>query len=445
MENNEVVHYILKHDNVKSIYMVFIVSASVFLDVWDLTAFSFVLTFFKATFLPTGILLGLSVAGANVGAIAGAILGGYLTDYLGRKRMLIYNMVVFTIFAFLIAISTNLYEFTIFRIIMGFSIGADVATGFSYIYEYISLRQRTRFYSLWAYSFAVVALMAVLTVFLLYRSINNIIIWRYIFVIGGIFAAIILILRSKLKETPIWLYYNGDSRGAETTIKDVYGDTLIIDKQDKQKRSLMDMARVYRSGLNKEIIFTYSLNCIVGFIGWGFAFYITYMLTILHFISFGQILEADAVIYFFGFLGAIVSPHISKKFGIYKGSVIPSIIATISLFLLFIVFSKALPDYFIIPLSAAILFFNYAGPMAYNAVLNSFIPSRIRGTANGQNYMVNKIVEASSGFAGGFLLIAIGLKYNTLVLAIIVSLFVLIAYITGKSRYFDSNAERMHG
>ncbi len=348
-------------------------------------------------------------------------------------------MVAFVVFAFLIAVSTNLYEFIIFRIILGFSIGADVTTGFSYIYEYISLRQRTKFYSLWAYSFAVVALIAVFTVFLLYHLVQNIIIWRYIFVIGGVFAAIILILRSKLRETPVWLYYNGDSKGAESIIREVYGDTLIIDKQDKQERSLKDIVRVYRSGLNKEIIFTYSLNCIVGFIGWGFAFYITYMLFELHFISFFQILEADSIIYFFGFLGAIISPFISRKFGIYKASVIPSIIAAISLFLLFTVFSNILPGYFIIPLSAIIIFFNYAGPMAYNAVLNSFIPSKIRGTANGQNYMVNKIVEAGSGFAGGFLLITIGLRYNTLVLAFIVFSLVLIASITGRSRYFTSN------
>ena len=30
-----------------------------------------------------------------------------------------YNMAIFIVFAFLIAVSTNIYEFTIFRIIMG--------------------------------------------------------------------------------------------------------------------------------------------------------------------------------------------------------------------------------------------------------------------------------------------------------------------------------------
>ncbi|WP_298408926.1 MFS transporter, partial [Ferroplasma sp.] len=212
MESNSVAEFVYRHDNIKGIYMVFIASASVFLDVWDLTAFGFVLTFFRADLNPLGIMLGISIAAANIGAIGGAILGGYLTDRFGRKRLLMYNMAIFIVFAFLIAVSTNIYEFTIFRIIMGFSIGSDVATGFSYIYEYISRGQRNHYYSLWAYSFSVVALIAVGSVFFLDGVIHNDSVWRYIFVIGGIFAAIILLLRSRMTETPIWLYGNGKYR-----------------------------------------------------------------------------------------------------------------------------------------------------------------------------------------------------------------------------------------
>lgn len=79
-----------------------------------------------------------------------------------------------------------------------------------------------------------------------------------------------------------------------------------------------------------------------------------------------------------------------------------------------------------------IIFLDYMGPMAYNAVLNSFVPSKIRGIANGQNYMVNKIVEAVSGFTSGILLVYLGLGYNTLVLALIVTVLIVIAIITGK-------------
>ncbi len=441
MENNEVSRYILTHDNIKSLYMVFIVSASVFLDVWDLTAFSFVLTFFKDTFLPSGILLGLSVAGANIGAIIGAIFGGYLTDYLGRKKMLIYNMLVFIIFAILIAVSTNLVEFIAFRIIMGFSIGADVATGFSYIYEYISMKQRNKFYSLWAYAFSVVALVAVLTVYLLYTYINSNIIWRYIFIMGGVFAAIILVLRTYLMETPLWLYYSGKNTDAEKVIKNVYGDDIKIKSTEKLHRSLKDIIKFYRSGINREIIFTYSLNCIVGFIGWGFSFYVTYMLVILRIYAFTYILGIDGLIYAAGFAGALISPFVSSRFGIYKSSVIPSSFAGLLLFMLFIVFSGRLYNILIVPFTMGIIFLDYMGPMAYNAVLNSFVPSKIRGIANGQNYMVNKIVEAVSGFTSGILLVYLGLGYNTLVLALIVTVLIVIAIITGKTGHFmDKNA-----
>ncbi len=438
--NNEVTSFIYKNDNIKGILMVFIASASIFLDVWDLTAFSFVLTFFKNEFLPSGLILGISVSAANLGAIAGAILGGYLTDKLGRKKLLIYNMLIFTVFSILIAVSTNLYEFIIFRLIMGFSIGSDVATGFSYIYEYISKKQRNHYYSLWAYSFSVVALLAIFSVFLLKLYVNNNSIWRYVFIIGGIFAAIILLLRTKLTETPVWLYNNGNYKETENVIKRVYGKSININRNNnKFNINIKNITKIFKIKMNKEILFVFSLNGIVGFIGWGFSFYITYMLVVLHFFTFYQDLEADAIIYSFGFVGAVISPLISKKYGIYKSSVIPSVIAALSLLILVFVFSKFIPDYFVVPLSALIILMNYSGPMAYNAVLNDFIPSELRGTGNGWNYMFNKITEAVSGLFSGILLVLVGIRYNTLILFLIVSIFTIIALITGKSKYFKNH------
>lgn len=440
MQANAVADYVYKHNNVKGIYMVLIASSSVFLDVWDLTAFGFVLTFFKSDFLPTGIILGISVAAANIGAIAGAILGGYLTDKFGRKRLLIYNMAIFVIFSFLIAVSTNIFEFIGFRLIMGFSIGSDVATGFSYIYEYISKGQRNHYYSLWAYSFSVVALIAVGSVFFLTSEIHNDSVWRYIFVIGGIFAAVILLLRTKMTETPVWLYGNGKYKETRDVVKKVYGEDLTIDEGSKKDRiTLKNLINLFHKGLNRELIFTFSLNGIVGFIGWGFAFYITYMLLLLKFFAFDQVLEADAIIYSFGFLGAFLSPHIAKHFGIYRSAVIPAVVASISIFALFLVFDHILPVYLVIPLSIVIIFMNYAGPMAYNAVLNDFIPTDYRGVGNGWNYMFNKLTEAVSGLTAGAILIVVGLRINTVILFLIVTSFTVMALIAGRKGYFQNH------
>lgn len=440
METNTVADYVYRHNNVKGMYMVLIASASVFLDVWDLTAFGFVLTFFKATFLPVGIILGVSVAAANIGAIAGAILGGYLTDKFGRKRLLIYNMAVFVVFSFLIAVSTNIYQFIAFRLVMGFSIGSDVATGFSYIYEYISRGQRNHYYSLWAYSFSVVALIAVGSVFFLTREINNDSVWRYIFVIGGVFAAVILLLRTKITETPVWLYGNGKYRETKDVVKKVYGEDLDIgDSVERDHITVKNLINLFHKGLNRDLIFTFSLNGIVGFIGWGFGFYITYMLAVLNFLAFYQVLEADAIIYAFGFMGALLSPHMARHFGIYKSAVIPAIVASVAIFALFLTFDHIFPVYFVIPLSIVIIFMNYSGPMAYNAVLNEFIPTSLRGVGNGWNYMFNKITEAVSGLTSGAILVIVGLRFNTVILFLIVGSFTVIALVAGRSGYFRNH------
>ena len=440
METNTVADYVYRHNNVKGMYMVLIASASVFLDVWDLTAFGFVLTFFKATFLPVGIILGVSVAAANIGAIAGAILGGYLTDKFGRKRLLIYNMAVFVVFSFLIAVSTNIYQFIAFRLVVGFSIGSDVATGFSYIYEYISRGQRNHYYSLWAYSFSVVALIAVGSVFFLTREINNDSVWRYIFVIGGVFAAVILLLRTKITETPVWLYGNGKYRETKDVVKKVYGEDLDIgDSVERDHITVKNLINLFHKGLNRDLIFTFSLNGIVGFIGWGFAFYMTYMLAVLKFLAFYQVLEADAIIYAFGFMGALLSPHMARHFGIYKSAVIPAIVASVAIFALFLTFDHIFPVYFVIPLSIVIIFMNYCGPMAYNAVLNEFIPTSLRGVGNGWNYMFNKITEAVSGLTSGAILVIVGLRFNTVILFLIVGSFTVIALVAGRSGYFRNH------
>ena len=90
----------------------------------------------------------------------------------------------------------------------------------------------------------------------------------------------------------------------------------------------------------------------------------------------------------------------------------------------------------VIPFSIIIIFMNYSGPMAYNAVLNSFISTSLRGVGNGWNYTFNKITEAVSGLTGGTILVLVGLKFNTIILFIIVAAFTVIAVYTGKSKYF---------
>ncbi|WP_171823545.1 MFS transporter [Thermogymnomonas acidicola] len=138
--------------------------------------------------------------------MVGALFGGLMTDRLGRRTMLIYNLLVFVVMAALQALSTSAVEFTAFRAVMGFGLGADVATGFTYIYEFISTAQRKEVYPLWAYAFSMTALLAVGLVLLLIHVAgygpNT---WRYPVAVGAAAALVVLIFRSRIPETPFWL------------------------------------------------------------------------------------------------------------------------------------------------------------------------------------------------------------------------------------------------
>ncbi|AAT43643.1 MFS transporter [Picrophilus oshimae] len=429
--------FILSNDNRYGIFIIIIVSASIFLDVWDLTSLSFVLTFFKSYFSSAGgFLIGISVASANIGAIAGSFLSPYMTESLGRRRMLLINMVIFIISAIVISISNNIIYVIIFRIIMGFSIGNDVVTGFTYIYEYTSEKQRSSLYPLWAYAFSGVALLAILTVYILYYILPHYYLWRSVFIIAALFALIILTLRYKLLETPLWLYKHGRNDQLEYVLENVYKKHIEIRSWFYYKPNFYDMIRMFK---NNEylMLFTLSLNGIVGFIGWGFSFYVTYMLFELHVYSFESILAIDALIYGFGLLGAISSRFLFKMYGSYRLSVTSSFIAAFCIMLLLLAFSGYINLITVIPLTILIIFFNYLGPMAYNAVLNNNIDPMYRSQANGWNYMFNKIVEAISGLSAGIIIIEIGDVYNTLMLFIIIMIFSVMALISG--RYLKSD------
>ena len=401
-----VARFVFERENRGISIFVFLAAAGIFLDVWDLTAFSFVISPFVSVFAPTSMMKALAVTSANIGAVAGAILGGALTDRLGRRSMFIYSMLIFVATAFLQALSTSVVEFTVFRAIMGFGLGADVATGFSYIYEFASSGQRRNFYSLWGYAFSVTAIVAVLTTLaaLTFHTGYNLI-WRIPFILGGVFAAVIIILRFALPESPIWLAYRGRYSRVRAALESAYGSVPDGIPEHDMPAAGPDIVKKFREvfarGRNRVLGFAISMNVIVGVVSWGFVFYITYSLTSLGITSYAGALVFDLFIFGSAFAGSYLSPYLAGRIGSKWGSVIPSAGIVAALFLSLLAVQGIIPLISFVPIAAAILFLEYLGPMSYNAIVNHAYPSSVRGSVNGVNYMVNKVVEAATGFMGG--------------------------------------------
>ena len=89
-------------------------------------------------------MIGLLAAAAPIGAIVGASVFGRLTDTLGRKFILLLNMLIFIVFSTLCGLSWSVWSLLIFRFIAGIGIGGEYPVNSSYIAELIPKKHRKR-------------------------------------------------------------------------------------------------------------------------------------------------------------------------------------------------------------------------------------------------------------------------------------------------------------
>ena len=168
-------------------------------DFYDLMLYSFLL-------LPIGKELHLSavalgyVLGSSLAATAlGGVLFGLLADRLGRKRILCWTILTYSVGTCLCGLSTGLVTLLLFRVITGIGVGGEWATGQAYIAETFPARMRGR----------VGALMQTgaplgIAVASLVNLLQPLIGWRGCFFISVVPALLIVAIRRSLHESDMW-------------------------------------------------------------------------------------------------------------------------------------------------------------------------------------------------------------------------------------------------
>ena len=86
-----------------------------FIDGYDLYITSVAEPFINAMSQPSSLMIGMTQAAAPLGAVFGAIIVGRLADMIGRKTMLIMNLLFFILIALLSACGWNIVSLCVFR------------------------------------------------------------------------------------------------------------------------------------------------------------------------------------------------------------------------------------------------------------------------------------------------------------------------------------------
>src|SRR5512138_2857530 len=170
-------------------------------DFYDLILFTFLLIPISAEYHFTNLEMSY-VLGASLAATAiGGVIFGILSDRYGRRPVLQWTILTYSIGAFLSGLASNFWLLMIFRIITGLGVGGEWGTGQTYIGETFPPKVRGRFCAMMQTGAPLgIALASVVG-----GLVAPIIGWRACFFISVLPAVLVLFIRRHLPESDVWL------------------------------------------------------------------------------------------------------------------------------------------------------------------------------------------------------------------------------------------------
>jgi putative MFS transporter len=178
------------------------VLAAVLSDQWNLTSNG------KALVISSGFF----------GMFVGAIVFGALADRLGRRRMFVTNLLVFSGFSMLAAAAPDLGWLAVLRFGAGLGLGAELTLADTYLSEMLPARHRGRYLAR-AYTFGFIGVPIAAFIGGRFVAGHDLLIdgWRWLLVIGALGAVPVWRLRTSLPESPRWYETRGRHEEAERT------------------------------------------------------------------------------------------------------------------------------------------------------------------------------------------------------------------------------------
>jgi MFS family permease len=155
-----------------------------------------------------GLVIGLTLLGWGVGGL----IGGVLTDYIGRKRMMLFAILAYSVTTGLSAFAWDLPSFIALRFIVGLAMGSEWATGTAMTAELWPDRHRGKGAGLMQCGLGMGFFVASLV--WLFMSHAGPHAWRYMYLIGVLPGLATLWMRASIPESEDWERVDRDRRDA---------------------------------------------------------------------------------------------------------------------------------------------------------------------------------------------------------------------------------------
>jgi MFS family permease len=147
-----------------------------------------------------------------IGWATGGLGFGILGDRVGRARVMLWTILIYSLFTGLSALAWDFWSFSVFRFLTGLGVGGEFAVGVALVAEVMPPRARPFALGLLQALSAVGNISAALISLLLFKLEQSQAIgsaWRIMFVIGALPALLAILIRRRLKEPERWHALSG--------------------------------------------------------------------------------------------------------------------------------------------------------------------------------------------------------------------------------------------
>ena len=335
---------------------------------WSLDAFDFFLLTF--VIVPMAQDFGTSIADLSYAITltlamrpVGAFIFGLLGDRFGRRIPLMLDIIFYSLMELLTAFSPNYTWLLIFRALYGIGMGGEWGLGASLAMETLPTAARGLFSGISQQGYAFGYLLAAIVYWIVFPSFG----WRGLFVAGALPAFLVLYIRVRVPESPVWLRRQGRSN--------FWSDALVVLKRH-------------------WALFLYVILLMTAFNAMSHGTQDMYQTFLGEQRHYGVTQKAaTGIIYAFGAIcGGTVVGHLSQKWGRRR-----SIIFTAAFGIVLIPLWVFSPGFTLLVIGGFAMQFMVQGAWGIVPVhLNELSPSAVRGTFPGFAYQLGNLFAANT-------------------------------------------------
>lgn len=167
-------------------------------DAMDVGMLSFIIAALAATWSLGADQVGLLTAINSIGMAVGAAVSGSLADRFGRKAILLFTLVIFSIATGLSAFATSFLVLCILRFFAGFGLGGELPVASTLVSESVAVKDRGRIIVLLESFWAVGWLIAAVISYLVIPKYG----WQVAFILGALPVFYAIYLRRNIPDSP---------------------------------------------------------------------------------------------------------------------------------------------------------------------------------------------------------------------------------------------------